>query len=99
MAFGIDLVLGKSMSWYKAWLLLRVEGWPEGGEFPVEGGGGDEAGHRAAEGQPRQHARPQRRRAHHPRHAGVLPIHAPGRKKYFKHMKNIFIIRIGVVQF
>ena len=56
----------------------RVEGWPEGGELPVQGGGGDQGGHEAAERHPSQDAAPQSRRPHHPRHPCLVSVNTPG---------------------
>ena len=54
-----------------------MEGWPEGGELPVEGGGGDDQRHHAGDRDARQDAAPEGRGSHHASDACVLPVNAP----------------------
>ena len=53
-------------------------GWPECGELPVEGGGGDDEGHQAGDGDARQDAAPQGRGSHHASNACMLPVNTSG---------------------
>ena len=54
-----------------------VEGWPEGRELPVQGGGGDDGGHGAAEDDAHQDAATQGRGPHHPCHTSLVTINTP----------------------
>ena len=53
-------------------------GWPECGQLPVQGGGGDDQRHQAGDGDARQDAAPEGRGSHHTGDASVLPVNTPG---------------------
>ena len=52
--------------------------WPECGQLPVQGGGGDDQRHQAGDGDARQDAAPEGRGSHHTGDASVLPVNTPG---------------------
>ena len=54
-----------------------VEGWPEGRKLPVQGRGGDNGGHHAAEDDAHQDAATESRGPHHARHTRLVTINTP----------------------
>ena len=65
----------------------RMEGGPKGRQLPVQGGGGDNSWHRAAEDDSHQDPAPQGRCAHHSRHSRLISINTP---EYERHHVKAF---------
>ena len=65
----------------------RMEGGPKGRQLPVQGGGGDDSWHRAAEDDSHQDPAPQGRCAHHSRHSRLISINTP---EYERHHVKAF---------